>query len=71
LVALIPFLIVNGVLTGATTPEPVVWYSELHIMGPRIITIPVEDLFYNYDLLLPIIWLYEKFKSTPVLGSKR
>jgi lycopene cyclase domain-containing protein len=63
LVALVPFVIVNGILTGAVTDEPIVWYSEDHIMGPRIITIPVEDLFYNYSMLLPIAALYEYFRT--------
>ena len=63
LVAFFPFLIVNGILTGAITDQPIVWYSEEHIMGPRIITIPIEDLFYNYSMLLPIFGLYEFFKS--------
>lgn len=63
LVAMIPFLIVNGILTGSVTDEPIVWYSEEHIMGPRILTIPVEDLFYNYAMLLPITALFEFFKS--------
>ena len=62
LVVLVPFLIVNGILTGAVTDEPVVWYSADHIMGPRIYTIPVEDLFYNYAMLLPMSALYERFK---------
>jgi len=64
-VCIIPFLIVNGILTGALTPKPIVWYAESHIMGPRIITIPVEDIFYNYSMLLPIVWIYEKIKQTP------
>ena len=59
IVVLIPFLIVNGILTGSVTPEPVVWYSEEHIMGPRIYTIPIEDLYYNYVLLLSISFIYE------------
>ena len=63
IVALIPFLIVNGILTGAVTDEPIVWYSEDHIMGPRIVTIPVEDLFYNYCMLLPIVGLFEFFSK--------
>lgn len=58
-VATIPFLLVNGALTGSFTPEPVVWYSESHIMGPRMFTIPVEDVFYNYAMLFPIVLLYE------------
>jgi lycopene cyclase domain-containing protein len=63
LVALVPFIIVNGILTGAVTDQPIVWYSELHIMGPRIITIPLEDLYYNYSMLLPIIGIYEYLKK--------
>lgn len=55
----IPFLIVNGILTGATTPEPVVWYNEQHIMGPRIYTIPVEDVFYNFFMLFSIVVIHE------------
>ncbi len=63
LIAMIPFLIVNGVLTGAVTDNPIVWYSDMHIMGPRIITIPLEDLYYNYALLLPIVAIYEGLKA--------
>lgn len=63
LVALLPFLIVNGILTGAVTDSPIVWYSEEHIIGTRIITIPLEDLFYNYSLLLPVVAIYEKINS--------
>jgi len=59
LVSVIPFLIVNGILTGMFTPAPIVWYNELHIVGIRIITIPVEDLLYNFSMLLPIIWIHE------------
>jgi hypothetical protein len=32
-------------------------------MGPRIITIPMEDLFYNYAMLLPIVGIYEALKK--------
>jgi lycopene cyclase domain-containing protein len=63
LVVLVPFLIVNGILTGAITDQPIVWYSEEHIMGPRIYTIPAEDLFYNYAMLLPMTALYEYLKN--------
>jgi|SRR6218665_1034338 len=63
LVCLVPFVIVNGLLTGMATDEPVVWYSENHIVGWRLITIPVEDLFYNLCLFLPITLLYERLKN--------
>lgn len=59
LITSIPFLIVNGILTGSTTPEPVVWYNDNHIIGVRIFTIPMEDLFYNFLMLFPIVVIYE------------
>jgi lycopene cyclase domain-containing protein len=63
LVVLLPFLVVNGILTGATTPEPIVWYNEKHIIGIRIYTIPLEDLFYNYAMLLPMTAIFEYMKQ--------
>jgi lycopene cyclase domain-containing protein len=63
IITMIPFLIVNGVLTGAATPEPVVWYNENHIMGPRIVTIPVEDIFYNFFMLFPVAGIHEWLKG--------
>ncbi len=59
LIAIIPFIIVNGVLTGMFTENPIVWYNENHIMGPKIGTIPVEDLFYNFFMLFPITVIFQ------------
>jgi lycopene cyclase domain-containing protein len=54
-VHLIPFLIINGVLTGIATDKPVVWYNDNENIGVRIFTIPVEDTIYALTcLLLPI-----------------
>lgn len=69
-VAQLPFLIVNGVLTGAATPEPIVWYSEVHITGIRLLTIPLEDVFYNFSLLIPIIGIYHFLKMRASKRSK-
>lgn len=63
LIAFIPFLIVNGILTGGFTDEPIVWYNENHIMGARIGTIPVEDNYYNLLMLLPIVLIHEGLQS--------
>jgi len=64
LVCLLPFLIVNGLLTGSATTLPVVWYNPAEFSGWRIITIPVEDLFYNFDLLVGFVAFFN-------LGNKR
>jgi len=63
LVCLLPFLVVNGLLTGAATTLPVVWYNPAEFSGWRIITIPAEDLFYNFDLLVGFV-VFFKLSST-------
>jgi lycopene cyclase domain-containing protein len=55
LIALIPFAIVNGVLTAL----PVVWYNDLENLGLRLGTIPIEDTMYNIWLVLMNVNLYE------------
>lgn len=61
---LIPFLAVNGLLTGMATDEPVVWYSPEAHLGIRLITIPVEDTVYALILLLMPVTLMEMWSAT-------
>ncbi|MFN0047614.1 MAG: lycopene cyclase domain-containing protein [Cytophagales bacterium] len=61
LVVLVPFTIVNGILTGSFTEEPIVWYNNAENMGVRFLTIPIEDFAYNLFLLLLNVTLYERF----------
>ncbi len=67
----IPFLLVNGTLTGMFTEEPVVWYNNAENMGLRIITIPVEDMGYNMLMLLIVITVLEQFKTRKFVGELR
>jgi lycopene cyclase domain-containing protein len=59
-VSLIPFLIVNGILTSL----PVVEYNSAHIMNIRIVNIPIEDFSYLFLLLLMAITIYEALKES-------
>lgn len=63
LLLLIPFFIVNGLLTGSFIQEPVVWYNDRENLGLRLFTVPFEDLFYGMLLLILNIWLYERFSA--------
>ncbi|WP_372774030.1 lycopene cyclase domain-containing protein [Mangrovibacterium sp.] len=59
LIGILPFLIVNGILTSL----PVVEYHPEHIIGLRIINIPIEDFGYFFLLLLMNTTIYETLKE--------
>lgn len=59
LVMLIPFFIVNGVLTGSWIDNQVVWYNDAENLGIRIGTIPVEDSIYAYSMILMNLFFFE------------
>ena len=59
-VSLIPFFLVNGILTGWLLPEPIVWYNDAENLGIRMNTIPIEDSQYLLFFLLLTLTFYER-----------
>ena len=66
LVVLIPFFIVNGMLTGTGIEDQVVWYSNAENMGLRMGTIPVEDTIYNLGMLLTVFGITEILEARKI-----
>ena len=57
-VFLVLFMIFNGVLTSL----PIVTYGEQFNMNVRIFTIPLEDFFYNFTMLVMSVLIYDAVK---------
>lgn len=53
----VPFLIVNGVLTGSGIEQEVFSYDADKISGVFLWTIPIEDLIYAFSLILSVLGL--------------
>jgi lycopene cyclase domain-containing protein len=52
LIILIPFFIVNSILTGTFIKGEVVWYNNSETLGIRLGTVPIEDIGYAFSLML-------------------
>ena len=66
---LVPFVLVNGILTGSLIDKPIVWYNNSENLGVRFITIPIEDFLY-YFLMFEICYIsYEHIKKTARMSS--
>jgi len=63
LLILIPFIIVNAILTGSFIDHQVVWYNDQENMGIRILTIPVEDVGYAFSMVLFNLLLISNLKK--------
>lgn len=63
IIILIPFFIVNGILTGSFIEDPVVWYNNTENLGLRVATIPIEDIGYAFNMIFISILLIEMFKN--------
>lgn len=68
-ILLVPFFIVNGILTGTGLENPVVWYDNSENLNFRLLTIPVEDIFYGFELIVLNIFFFEYFKSHPKINK--
>jgi len=62
-IILVPFLIVNGILTGTFIVDEVVWYNNDDIIGIRLLTIPIEDIGYTFTLILMNLLLISLFEK--------
>ncbi|MFZ4465235.1 MAG: lycopene cyclase domain-containing protein [Bacteroidales bacterium] len=63
LLILVPFFIVNAILTGSFIESEVVWYNDAENLGIRILTIPVEDIGYAFSMILLNLLLIKLFQK--------
>ncbi len=61
-ILLIPFIMVNGILTGSWIAAPIVSYNPAENIGIRLLTIPVEDVFYGFEMILLNIYFMKLFE---------
>ncbi|MEO6904915.1 MAG: lycopene cyclase domain-containing protein [Ginsengibacter sp.] len=67
---LVPFLVVNGILTGTGLEEPVVSYNKTQNLDIRLFTIPLEDVFYGFELFALNLFIYLKLTNNQFINKK-
>lgn len=63
---LIPFFLVDGILTGSFIGRMVVIYNASEISGVRILTIPIEDFAFGMALMVVNTLLYERIQTSGI-----
>lgn len=63
IVILIPFFLVDGVLTGTGLDQPIVWYNAYEHLGVKLLSIPIEDIFYGMALILMNLTIMESIED--------
>tara|TARA_B100000683_G_scaffold276677_1_gene331513 strand:+ start:20 stop:292 length:273 start_codon:yes stop_codon:yes gene_type:complete len=62
-IAIVPFFFLsNGILTGSFIESPIVNYDNNENLNLRMFTIPVEDIFYGFLLIMSNCLLFDYFK---------
>lgn len=62
-ILLIPFFVVNGILTGSGIEQEVFSYDQDKILGVHLFTMPLEDMFYAFSLLISVISITELLEA--------
>lgn len=70
LVILIPFLIVNSVLTGSFVSDPVFWYDKSGILGLRLFTVPLEDAGFAFSLILLVLSIMNLLQRITIFKTR-
>lgn len=67
LITWIPFLLVDGVLTGGYSSQPIVIYHPEAYLDIRITSVPLEDSIYGLLLLFLNVWLFHRIKGENIV----
>jgi lycopene cyclase domain-containing protein len=71
LVTWLPFILVDGVLTGGYQKEPIILYNPEEFLGFRVTSLPFEDSIYLIPLFLGIITIFEQERKAKKVKSNK